>query len=184
MSICGNKKKLDIRATTKPLYKMKKVLLTVFAALTVFVASAQVEKGTWLIAGGSNLDFTKNDEDQGDDSDFMVAAKGGYFVIENFAVGLNLGLAKNSEADDALVGVGPFARYYFAGKIFAGAGVTFVSAGDFSSTQIPIEVGYAAFLNKVVAIEPALNFTSYGGDESGSSFGVNVGISIYLGRGE
>ena len=161
---------------------MKKVLLTVFAAFVVFAASAQVEQGTWLLSGGSNLDFTVNDEDQGDDSDFTVAARGGYFVIENLAVGLNLGLYKNSEADDALVGVGPFARYYFMGKIFAGAGVTFVSAGDYSETQIPLEVGYAAFLNKVVAIEPALNFTSYGGDASGSSFGVNVGISVYLGR--
>jgi outer membrane protein len=163
---------------------MKKVLLTVFAALTVFVASAQIEQGTWLLSGASDLSFVSNNEDAGDDSQFDVNVRGGYFVIENLAIGLNLGVSKWSEADDATIGVGPFARYYFAGKVFGGAGINIIKMGDFSATQIPLEVGYAAFLNKVVAIEPSLNYGIYGGDLEGAAFGVNVGISVYLGRGE
>ena len=62
---------------------MKKVLLTVFAALVVFAASAQIEKGSWIVGGSSNLNFTSNDEDAGDYSEFNIDVKGGYFVIDN-----------------------------------------------------------------------------------------------------
>lgn len=161
---------------------MKKTLLTLFAAITVFAASAQIEQGTIMLSGATSLDFTSNNEDAGDFSEFLIAAKGGYFFAENLAVGLNLSLYKHSEADDAWFGIGPFARYYFNGKIFAGAGFVFEKAGEASASQIPLEVGYAIFLNDAVAIEPNLNYTLFGGDREGAAFGVNVGISVYLGR--
>ncbi|WKZ61202.1 MAG: hypothetical protein QY309_06890 [Cyclobacteriaceae bacterium] len=161
---------------------MKKTLLTLFAAITVFAASAQIEQGTIIINGASSFDFTSYNEDAGDFSEFNVGVKGGYFFAENLAVGLNLSLYKFSEADDAWVGIGPFARYYFDGKIFAGAGFLFEKAGEASASQIPLEVGYAIFLNDAVAIEPNLNYTLFGGDREGGAFGLNVGISVYLGR--
>lgn len=174
---------------------MKRVLLTAFAALTVFAASAQIEQGTWLIGGSSNLGFTSFNEDAGDYSQFNIDVKGGYFVIENLAVGLNLGYSSVDLGDfgkETDTGFGVFTRYYFNGKIFGGVGFNSVTAkfesdlGDSESTisVIPIEVGYAAFIGKVVAIEPALNYSIYGGDGEGASFGVNIGISVYLGRGE
>lgn len=161
---------------------MKKTLLTLFAAITVFAASAQIGQGTILLGGSSSLDFTSFNEDAGDYSQFDVGVKGGYFIIDNLALGLNLSLSKNSELDDALLGVGPFARYYFNGKIFGGAGINIVKFGEFSATEIPLEVGYAIFLNDAVAIEPKVNYSVFGGDASGGAFGLNVGISVYLGR--
>jgi hypothetical protein len=160
---------------------MKKILLTVFAATVMFAASAQVAKGTILINGGSNFDFTSNNEDHGDDSDLFLGVKGGYFFMDNLVGGLTLGYAKNSEADDAYVAIGPFVRYYVNGKIIVGAGFLSTDDGSFKTTEIPIEVGYAWFVNDVVAIEPTLNYTSYGGDDQGASFGLKVGISVYLG---
>lgn len=161
---------------------MKKILLTVFAIFTMFAASAQIGKGTWLVSGASNMSFIADNDERGGDSNLRLAGKAGYFIVENFAVGGTLLFNKYSESDDARFGIGPFFRYYFAGKVFGGLGVNFVSEGDYSATEIPIEIGYAAFLNNTVAIEPAFNFTSYGGDDSGSSFGIVVGISVYLGR--
>jgi outer membrane protein len=168
---------------------MKKVLLTVFAALTVFVASAQIEQGTWLVGASSNAGFTSYNEDAGDFSEFNINVKGGYFVIENLAVGLNLGYTKIDEASETTLGL--FGRYYVNGKIFVGAGFNSTSV-DFgidgvdkaTYSTIPLEVGYAAFLNNVVAIEPSVGYQIYGGDREGAAFGINVGISVYLGRGE
>ena len=164
---------------------MKKILFTLFAACAAFAASAQIEQGTIVLSGASNLNFISNDEKAGDDSNFHLAVKGGYFFMENLAAGLSINYEKYSEADDADTAFGPFVRYYFNGKIFGGIGYNFGSTGGESYSELPIEVGYAAFLNDVVAIEPSLGYTMYGGDAAdGSSFGLNIGISVYLGRGE
>ncbi len=169
---------------------MKKVLLTFFAALTVFAASAQIEKGTWIVGGDSNLSFVSNNEDAGDNSQFNLDVKGGYFVVDNLAVGLLVGFNKyNSNVDgaedsDAWVRFGLFGRYYVNGKILLGLNYSAASQGDYSGSAIGLEAGYAIFLNKAVAIEPALNYAMYSGDDDGASFGLNVGISVFLGRGE
>lgn len=169
---------------------MKKVVLSVFAVLVVFAASAQIEKGTWLASGGSNLSFTSNNEDAGDYSEFDVNVKAGYFVIDNLAVGLLVGYNKlNFNADgadspDATTAIGLFGRYYVNGNVLLGANFASAKSGDLSGTQIGLEAGYAIFLNNAVAIEPALNYNIFGGDLEGAQFGLNVGISVFLGRGE
>lgn len=176
--------KLCFFAQTKPQLNMKKVLLTVFAAFVVFAASAQITKGTILLNGASSFDYTSNNEDAGDFSEFTIGVKGGYFFMDNLAIGATLGYFKNSEADDAATAFGLFGRYYVNGKIILGAGFQSEKFGDISTSAIPIEVGYALFLNDAVAIEPTLNYTTFGGDAEGAAFGLNVGISVYLGRGE
>lgn len=169
---------------------MKKVLLTVFAAFVVFAASAQVEKGTWLLSGASNLNFTSNNEDAGDYSEIDLNVKAGYFVMDNLAVGILVGFNKlnlnadGAESPDATTGIGLFGRYYVNGNILVGANFASLKQGDFSGSQIGLEAGYAIFLNKAVAIEPALNYNMFGGDLEGAQFGLNVGISVFLGRGE
>lgn len=180
--VFGESGKRMILAKTKPILTMKKVLLTVFAACLVFAASAQISKGTILVGGSSNLNFISNNEDAGDDSNFTLDLKGGYFFMDNLTAGLNLYYDKYSEADDATVGIGPFVRYYVNGKIILGLGFNSISQGDVSGSAIPLEVGYAWFLGDAVAVEPTLNYTSYGGDFDGASFGLKVGISVYLGK--
>jgi outer membrane protein len=163
---------------------MKKVIFTLVLAVASAGAFAQIEQGTILVGASSNGGFNSYNEDAGDFSEFNLDVKGGYFVIENLALGLNIGFEKNSEADDASTSLGLFGRYYVNGKIFGGVGFTSAKSGDFSASVIPIEVGYAAFLGKVVAIEPALSYSIFGGDAEGAAFGLNVGLSIYLNRGE
>lgn len=175
---------------------MKKILLTLLAGCLVFVASAQISQGTVLVGGSSNLGFTSFNEDAGDFSQFNLDVRGGYFVIDNLAFGLNLSFANRDFGDfgkETDTGFGVFGRYYFNGKIFGGVGFNSLNAkfedsnGDeveSTVSVIPIEVGYAAFLNDAVAIEPSLNYSIYGSDGEGASFGVSVGITVYLGRGE
>jgi hypothetical protein len=173
---------------------MKKHVFTMlFLACIAISGTAQIEQGTFLLGAKTNAGFNFFNEDAGDYSQFNIELKGGYFVIENLTLGLNLGFSSISEGDASLnvSEFGLFGRYYINGKIFGGIGYSSQKTkydfgfGDGESTTsiIPIELGYAAFINDVIAIEPALNYTIYGSDSEGASFGINIGISIYLGRG-
>ena len=165
-----------------------------FASVIVFAASAQISKGAILMRGSSNLGFTSFNEDAGDYTQFNLDVKGGYFIMDNLALGLNLGFSSVDLGDSGKetdTGFGVFGRYYFNGKIFGGVGFNSVKVKfesdsfDSESTVsvIPIEVGYAAFLNDVVAIEPSVNYSIYGSDAEGASFGIAVGLTVYLNRG-
>ncbi|HRJ30604.1 MAG TPA: hypothetical protein PLV21_01565 [Cyclobacteriaceae bacterium] len=157
----------------------------IFLPLLIFAvasATAQINKGTILLAGSSNLSGIQQDEDAGDDVQFNFSTKGGYFLMDNLALGLNLSLNKPFGTNGKTFGIGPFARYYFGGKFFLGAGFTSYSGDDYSYSEIPIELGYAIFLADIVALEPSLFYSKFGGDAEGALFGLNLGISIYFGR--
>src|SRR5690606_4339042 len=129
------------------------------ATLLVWVvvqAEAQISGGTVFLAGSSNLTGIQQDEDSGNDVQLNLSVKGGYFFIDNLAVGLNLSVNKPYGTDLKTIGIGPFARYYFGGKVFLGAGYTHYSVDEASFSEIPLEVGYAIFLADIVAIEPSL----------------------------
>jgi outer membrane scaffolding protein for murein synthesis (MipA/OmpV family) len=164
---------------------MKKGLLTLFAAVTFFAASAQINQGAILVGGSSNLAFGSYKPKDGDGITVInLDAKAGYFIIENLALGVNLGYAKFDDLSETSIGA--FARYYINGKIFVGAGVNTNKSDDgdtdFSYTSVPLEVGYAAFITDDIAIEPAIMYEMQSGDQEGSAFGVNVGISFYLNK--
>jgi hypothetical protein len=161
----------------------KKLLVAVFAMCVATGAYAQdpVEKGAWLFNGGSNLGYSSTSVTGGGSSSaFAMSLKGGYFFMDNLAAGVLFDMYSPS-GGTSQTGFGIFARYYFNGQIFVGAGFESVDAGGGSVTYIPIEAGYAMFFGKSVAVEPGIQFTSYDG---GSEFGVRVGFSVYLGRGE
>lgn len=117
-------------------------------------------------------------------------ARGGYFIIQNLVGGINLGFSSTNVGDFSVssFNVGPFARYYFD-KAFFGASFLSVNSktenvgGDNNTngTQFNLELGYAAFLNNSVAIEPALTYLTTGGDLGGvTGFSLNIGFNIYL----
>lgn len=162
---------------------MKKGLFTLVAALGFFAASAQINQGAILVNAKSDLSFVSSSPDGGDSfNEFNIGLKGGYFVIENLAVGAQLGYYKHSEADDASTSFGLFGRYYVNGKIILGAGFNSNKSGDFSYTSIPLEAGYAAFITDNIAVEPVVTYELVSGDMEGSNFGIGVGFSLYLNR--
>ena len=168
---------------------MKKQLLTLLAVILSLSAFAQINKGTILINTQTNLNFTHGESDGESENVFSLKAAVGYFVAENLAIGPVFSYEK--EGDVSLTGIGLFGRYYVNGKVFFGAGYSsnrlkfnIDGYGDFTSkvNAIPLEVGYAIFLNQNVTIEPSINYTTYSGDGDGSTFGLNVGFGIYLNR--
>ncbi|PTN09403.1 outer membrane beta-barrel protein [Mangrovibacterium marinum] len=77
---------------------MKKNILTLIFSVFVFVASAQTEKGTFLLSGSTGLNFlamnykVQYDGETYDDYDlssFSVMPSFGYFIQDNIAIGLS-----------------------------------------------------------------------------------------------
>lgn len=124
---------------------MKKLFLT--GALALFAAvNAQMEKGSWVISGSTNLGYnnvtTKYSSGNVSATDpsvstFNVTPSVGYFVQDKLAVGLDLGFSSVSQKDGSdkttisTTSVLPNAVYYFknASTIvpYLGAGVGYAS---------------------------------------------------------
>lgn len=158
---------------------IKRNLLFVIAIFAVVSVHAQINKGAVLVGASSSLSFNSVSPDNGDSyTVFDLDVKGGYFIIDNLTLGLNLGYYKLD--DYSLTTFGVFGRYYFMGKIFVGTGFNIVTPeGGDGQTTIPFEAGYAAFLNDFIAVEPALGLNI---GEDSTSFGFRVGFTIYLNR--
>ena len=171
------------------------------AAFTLSATTAQIHKGTWLIGSSSSFGINNYSSKVGSDvTIFNVNLKSGYFVIDNLALGLNLGLTSFSEHESqTTVIAGAFIRYYLPKNFFLGAGynsVSTTSTGPYGSStsgySIPFEVGYAAFITPNIAIEPSIVYVTgddkggitYSGMSTGanSAFGVNLGFTVYLNR--
>ena len=165
-------------------------LLLAFLALGL-AASAQTEKGSWLVGGNVELNTAKNNTVIG----FTPMA--GYFLINNFAVGadVNFNYTKSGTGKQTTFGIGPFARYYLGTmniRPFAHANVDFVSTntkvGTTSSTATGtnffLGAGLAAFINRNVAIEGLAGYSSTSTANQGSygGFGLKIGFQVYLSR--
>lgn len=179
---------------------MKKTLLTLCAVALGAGAFAQTEKGHIVLGGSTNLGFTSGKVDNDADdatSNFGLDIAGGFFLMDNLSAGLLIGFnsTKTGDVSSSGFGIGPVVRYYLPMKVFGQLSYVFGSQksddGTFDVTyktgDLGIAVGYAAFLNDHVALEPSVGYhlTSLTPEEgdglSGSAFGVNVGISVYLG---
>lgn len=91
---------------------MKKLFLV--GALALFGAiNAQTEKGSWVVAGSTTLGFNsiksevKYDgvtEDGPTLSTFTLTPSVGYFVMDNIAVGLDLGYTSIKQTEEEIIG--------------------------------------------------------------------------------
>ncbi len=105
---------------------MKNIFLPLVLACLCLSLHAQTDQGSMLVGGSAGLDYTV----QSDDKVFnaSLSPQGGYFVIDNFAVGLRIPMglqnstSRSSPSPDSeietrtltyRVGIGPFVRYYF-----------------------------------------------------------------------
>lgn len=168
---------------------MNKIVLSfAVCALMTTGAFAQISKGTIMAGASSNINYTSTSYDGFDDNEntFNLDLKGGYFVIDNLAFGLNIGYNKYSFGDAIDVSTtmfGIFGRYYYNGAIFAGVGYNSTKVEDSDAVNfLPIEVGYAAFITDDIAVEPSLSYHLGMGDVDANMFMFNVGFSIYFNR--
>lgn len=160
---------------------MKKLHITLIALVIFTAASAQVEKGTVLLGGSSAFSYTSiNPDGDGSTTEVtLLGVKAGYFLAQNFALGVNFG--HTSIENTSLTTIGGFGRYYPGGKFFLGAGYgsTSTSLGDANYGVFSAEAGYAAFVGRAVAFEPAITFHS---GENYTTLGFGLGINVYLNR--
>lgn len=110
-----------------------KIIYTLFFVFLFSSSFAQIDKGTWMFAGGGGLDIYTNSRLEQPDgnpenvnyTEIKIEGSVGYFFLDRFAVGLrpgfNVRMYSKIPADDQYsLALGPFARYYFLkrGKSF------------------------------------------------------------------
>lgn len=194
------------------------VLLTVAMLLgAVGISNAQLSKGDVMLGTdfGSGLVSTSNGGlfglnfglNNGAGYNVGLSPKVGYFIADNFLVGVstNLGFTKSPEvngvsAKSTVYGIQAFSRYYLfpgevgvdnllkRGRFFAEAngGISGVNIKDGPSTNgfaLGFGPGYSYFITDNVALETTLKYNGLagGGDTSyQNSIGLNIGIQIFL----
>lgn len=177
---------------------MKKLIFTFIVVSFSVISFGQINKGAWMIGANSNLNYS-NYSFKGSSqtsSVFNINSRAGYFVANNFALGLNLGylnVGSSGGSSSSYTTIGVFVRGFVSKSVFLGGGFNSTSiTGSSSYTTYPFELGLAAFITDYFAIEPSLVYTASDGkggvpilgipSSAVSAFGLNVGFTFYLNR--
>lgn len=147
---------------------MKKIVLSAMAAIAmVSIATAQTDKGDWMVGGNMVIKTNKND------NEFALTPSAGYFFANNFVAGaeFNLQFIKKEDTKTNIFQAGPFARYYFNlknsdFKPFLHASFDFGTQTDkdpvvkisTTITSFFIGAGGAFFINPNVALEAVAGY--------------------------
>ena len=164
---------------------MKKLFLTLVVALACVCANAQFEQTKKFIGASlSGMDMTFSDAK---DFSANLDLTAGYFVANNFLVKGNLGYGYANEHNRLNAGLG--ARYYFQRNgIFVGTGgeINWQENGGerghgLTLVNVPVEVGYALFINRHVTIEPSFfNKVCINKISDYSEVGFKIGFGVYF----
>ncbi|OJJ18837.1 hypothetical protein BKI52_25025 [marine bacterium AO1-C] len=185
---------------------MRNLIFLFVLVCTTSVIQAQnenISKGTWM-AGGS-VSFSNTTQTLGNNSttntNFTLEPQAGYFFSSRFALTFGTSFSTSTFAAGRSSGfsIQPGARFYLHKGFFAsaqvGIGHVKTSITDPASSDyiniISFEggTGYSIFLNKYVAIEPALVYRVTNFDQNGTSssftgsnreFNFSVGFRIFL----
>ena len=142
-------------------------------------AKAQFEAGTKYLgisSTGLGLSYSTNEKFR-----LNLDVTAGYFVADKILLKANVGYDHTKEIDDFTAGLG--GRYYFIENgIFMGAGAEFVHfTSNSNDLMVPVEVGYAFYLNHYITIEPSVYYKmSLHSFSRQSSVGLKVGFGFYF----
>ena len=176
------------------------------AAVSLFgIAMKAQTKKDWFLIGGDiskiNLDLQKGNTA----FDFNVNPRVAWFIRDNFAVGAQalIGVSTATGYTSFSYGIGPIARYYFAGRAIpdlrktrwfldGNVGVfgtnTKVSGSPSTNTNglgLGIGPGIAYFLNSNIALEVLAKYNltvGFGNSTTDNAINIGVGFQIYLPR--
>ncbi len=175
----------------------KVIVLLCILSSTELVIAQTVNQGAWMIGGTAGFSSQKFDGVDESQTIINITPNLGYYIMDDLAIGARVNfLSVSFDGDtDSNFGFGPYARYYITNPIFLQAGIDFEAAAldlnsllnDEGSSTLHFMVGYSWFLNNSIAIEPALYYDIYNGDEDindadYSRFGLNIGVQAFLGR--
>jgi hypothetical protein len=173
---------------------MKKFLLSLVLLSAFIVATAQTEKGDWMVGGGFRLNTSDNN------TEIALTPDAGIFIINNLALGGNLGFiySKRGESKITSFGIGPFVRYYFTNAkvrpILHGS-LNFLSQKikntGFPSTTNNVTSyflggGAAIFISDQVSIDGLIGYANskVKNSRSNGGFALNIGFQVYLLRNQ
>lgn len=158
---------------------MKKLFIMLALAVGTLSAQAQFAKGTKYVGAsisGIGLSYSSNQKFR-----FGLDATAGYFLADCFMLRGNVSYDHTKEINDVSVGAG--ARYYFDQcGVFLGAGAEYVHYTPSSNdVQIPVEIGYAFFVNRYITIEPSVYYKmSLDSFSEKSTVGARIGLGFYF----
>lgn len=194
---------------------MKKIFM-ICLAFGFIALNAQTQKGNWVVEGSTSLGFTtgkstyKAGSAEADGPKTTVISfnpAAGYFVMDNLAIGAELGLASITQKEDdykytsSTFSIMPGATYYFTAgeniKPYLGANLGYgsqkekldddtVSGGGFAWK---VRGGMAFFFKESIAVNLGLSYSqmTYDYSEDGfdyketyAPFGLTVGFSFFL----
>lgn len=171
-----------------PHMKKLMLLLAVFVALG---AQSQTEKGNLMVGGQLNLNTNEGG------SNFRFNPQLGYFIANNFALGgqISFDFSKAGTVKVNEFGIGPYARYYFGKgqtKPFLVSTVDYLSTStksnniDVNSTgwSFLAGAGFAAFLNRTVALEGIIGYryADYSNTDGSGGLNLSLGFQLYFGK--
>ncbi len=192
---------------------MKKLLLFAFVlTATAFTASAQTEKGKWLVGASIGV-WSQSDDIPGQtykekESSMSFQPSVSYFINDDMAIGLLLGIGGYKYSEDVALDksssmyVAPSFRYYlpiserfkFFGQLLIPIGTNKTTlfngnSADFKTQVVGVNImpAFAFFPSKKVSIEMGLGslyfYTSKTGDVKTNTFGLNM-LGSEIDRGE
>ena len=185
---------------------MNRITLTLAVICSVLVSHAQeaylIQKGNFLGGGKGKLTFSSQDYlgEKYKETHFMIRPSIGYFIINQWAVGLNLDVETTTIKldDDKLgksndMGAGIWTRYYVLPAIkkinfFGEAGFNMGGVKEDDDDRInynSINLGFsmACFLNRNVALELGVEYSTKkyeDEDEPINRFGLCAGFQIHF----
>ena len=158
---------------------MKKLLMLMLLFAVTVGASAQFEKGTKYV--DTYLSGLGTSYNSSTGFRFNIGADAGIFLEDSWMVKANFEIDHTKYSDDFDLGLG--ARYYFnTNGIFLGAGAEYKhSEPNFNDVLIPVEIGYAFFINHYITIQPAAYYKmSLNNFSDGSTVGLKVALGFYF----
>lgn len=171
--------------------------------------STAIQTGTWLVESSLNPSVNSSTETpttgvgfhlSNDSFSWSVGTEAGYFIANNLALKVGIGVSQTRFGVRALDGPRSIAqfsyrvglKYFIGGKFpiqvdFSGVRGTF---GNNSSTYeghnlyVGLQAGYSIFLNDRIAFEPGLRYNVLVSDTYGfnGSLEPSLGVSVFFNR--
>lgn len=176
--------------------KINKILV-VATLLINFVSNAQIEQGNWMMGGSGSFGNYKirNGDDSFNSTQIGINPNIGYFIIDKLAFGtaaqVNFSFYTDGSPTYKSYTISPFLRYYFfenEKKINIFSEVNYeilrINNNILKQDKFKLKAGVAFFLNSIVGIEVALNYSKQKSnlDYENRAIYLDVGFQIHLER--
>jgi hypothetical protein len=176
---------------------MKKIipLLTVVLLINT-CASAQFNKGNFIIGGSMEANFVTSTDSGYHNYHFAANPRFGYYFYKGFAAGIDLTAALNMTGTQKTnqFGGGPFVRYHILHYLYAEASYQYLllshnaESEEKTGISYPYEnkyaagLGYIIRLNNHIALEPRIFYDVYTSHGSGVASGpvFSIGFNHYF----